>query len=219
MKRTLEVHLNNGSKRYQDDFCEKNFLEELIPAFDDPDVKLAYCQSLIVDESDRVIGNYLETDYLKSLSPTKWKAPYCNPANKEIEDGLGVKNTILNISSVLFRKFDYSDEFIKTLTSMKFAGDWYLILNCIKDGKVYYSPKPLNYHRRHSRSVIGKLLNGKDEGMIRKFFEEYQIVVDFVLRNYRPSPQLRRNVYEYVCELWEQITGRQREELKEYFRI
>ena len=59
-----------------DDFCEPDFLESLIPCFDDDNVKFAFTNSHIIDEYGVITGDYLETEYLKSLSNSKWHTDY-----------------------------------------------------------------------------------------------------------------------------------------------
>ena len=85
---------------------------------------------------------------------------------------MGVKNTILNISAALFRKADLTEDFRETLRRMHIAGDWYFIVHAIRDGKVHFDEKKLNYHRRHPESVIGKTASEKK---LEDFFREFTI--------------------------------------------
>ena len=184
-----------------DDLCELTFLETLLPAFNDPDVKLAYCASRIIDEQGEVQGDYIQTEYLRSLSPTKWQKSYCVPAEQEINEGLGIKNTVLNISAVLFRRFVWNEQFLETLAKMHVGGDWFLILNAIRGGKIFYEAKPLNYHRRHSRSIVGRMLSSKDEEYLKKFFTDYLINLQYVCENFPLYKDFFLKLKEYLREL------------------
>jgi glycosyltransferase involved in cell wall biosynthesis len=200
-----------------DDICEPLFLETLLPAFQNPDVKLAYANSHVIDEHDRVTGDYENGEYLTSLSQTKWKKSYLVSATEEINDGLGVKDTILNISAVLLRRFEFTEEFRKTLEGMRIAGDWYFIANAIKDGKVKYDARKLNYHRRHSESVIGKTMSEK---RLEDFFREFCIVQQFVFDHYVLDGDFPGKWESYLRKQWNDFyPGRPFEELQKYYPV
>ena len=200
-----------------DDICEPRFLETMLPAFRNPGVKLAYANSHVIDENDRVTGDYENGEYLTSLSPTKWKKSYQVHATEEINDGLGVKDTILNISAVLFRRSTFTEEFRKTLETMRIAGDWYFIVNAIKDGKVYYDASKLNYHRRHAESVIGKTVSDKKT---EDFFREFRMVQQFVFQNYALDGNFPAKWESYLRKQWNDFyPGRPFEELQAYYPV
>jgi len=184
-----------------DDTCEPDFLEKLIPAFENTKVQLAYCSSHVINDQGKIIGKYSDMDYLKSLSTTKWNNSYCVAADQEVNDALGIKNTILNISSAIFRKFNLDDIFLETITNMKISGDTYLELNAIKGGYIYYEADSLNFHRRHESSIIGNLLNQKNEEWIKVFFNEYLVNTKFAVENFKLSPDFLNKVEQYLMEL------------------
>jgi glycosyltransferase involved in cell wall biosynthesis len=182
-----------------DDVCEPNFLASLLPAFKNPLVKLAYANSHVIDESGKVVGDYLDSEYLTSLSRTKWRQAYRVSAHQEINEALGIKDTILNVSAVVFRKTTLPDSLRETLASMRNSGDWYFVVNMIKDGEVAYEPEKLNYHRRHSESVIGKILQNKKT---EAFFQEFFMVQDYVFKNYKLAPDFPAKWEAYLRQLW-----------------
>ena len=202
-----------------DDICQPGFLEHLLPAFRDPAVKLAYANSTVIDEHGDVIGDYSSdsVEYLTALSPTKWKSSYVTTANQEINEALGIKNTLLNVSAVLFRKFEMPPEVKEALEKMRIAGDWYLYVHAIKDGKVYYDFRKWNSHRRHSSSVIAQAVS---ENKIQNFFREFSLVHTYVFSTYRLDPGFQ--------EKWEKDLLRQlsnfpleatKETLKRYYPL
>ena len=69
----------------------------------------------------------------------------------EIQDTLFIKNTIPNVSSVVFKNIDIKT-IAKQLRKFKIAGDWFSMFLSLKRN-IYFNPKPLNYHRRHTNSV------------------------------------------------------------------
>ena len=163
---------------------------------------MAYCASNIINEKDEILGDYREGKYLRSISETRWNQSYCIPAEEEINEALGIKNTILNMSSVLFRKTKFSQEFEKTITNMYNGGDTFLILNIIKGGKISFEAKALNYHRRHSSSIVGKILHDKSNDYLRLFFEDFYFNHKFAIQNYSLDLDFYEKFEEYIHELW-----------------
>ena len=134
-----------------DDESKATFLEELVKGFENPDVVLAYSQSRKIDEDGNVTReDYL--DYTDDLNRTKWCYPYRRTGWDEIKDTLAIKNTIPNASGVLMKKPDLS-EIRERLLNMKNAGDWLSYVHILESGSIYFTPKVLNSHRVHMRSV------------------------------------------------------------------
>ena len=134
-----------------DDSAENNFVEELIKPFDDPEVVLSYCESARIDGENNLIRE--KSDDLYDMCRTgEWNKSYVWTGAEENIYHLSVTNTILNVSSVMWRKKDYTDIFAKT-GEFKVAGDWFIYYNILKDGKISWNAKPLNYYRKHGSSV------------------------------------------------------------------
>jgi glycosyltransferase involved in cell wall biosynthesis len=200
-----------------DDVSDPTFLETLLPAFDYPSVKLAYTNSHVIDEKDEIMGDYLNSDYLTAISSTRWNTSYRIPAEQEVNDALGVKDTILNVSAVLFRKIEIDPLVRSTLKEMRSSGDWYFIIQAIKGGEVYYDARKLNYHRRHSESVIGKLLRSNK---VEEFYAEMSIVHRAIAENYNLSASYYVKWEQYLHDQWKQFfKDRPFDELGMYYPI
>ena len=134
-----------------DDSAENNFVEELIKPFDDEEVVLSYCESARIDGENMLIRE--KSDDLYDMCRTgEWEKSYIWTGKEENIYHLSVTNTILNVSSVMWRKKDYTDIFAKA-GEFKVAGDWYIYYNILKEGKISWNCKPLNYYRKHGSSV------------------------------------------------------------------
>jgi glycosyltransferase involved in cell wall biosynthesis len=171
-----------------DDFCDKNFLCELIPYFMDEAVSVAYSHSVFVDESGRE-SQFAFENYLAELSPDRWRSSYVATAHDEVAQHLGKKNTIPNVSSAVFRKPDLTplvqdDRWL----SMKICGDWVFYLHLLKGGKIAYSVDTHNYFRFHSSNSSAKTYSKPD------YYREHEFVACEVARNYRvPDETLEAN--------------------------
>lgn len=116
---------------------------------------IAYTQSRQIAADGAILSNdYL--DYVSDLGREKWQAAYVANGEDEVATALFCKNTVPNVSAVLFRR----DALLATLMEheqaiMSFcnAGDWVIYLRLLAHGKIAFSPRPLNSHRRHDASV------------------------------------------------------------------
>ncbi|WP_259384134.1 glycosyltransferase family 2 protein, partial [Bacillus thuringiensis] len=135
-----------------DDLCDKTFLQEVIQGFYiNNNITLSYTQSKQIDEQGNVLANHY-LNYTNDIDKEKWKAPYFRKGVEEIQDTLLIKNTIPNVSSVVFKNIDMKKT-EKQLEKFKIAGDWFFYVSLLTEGDIYFNPAPLNYHRRHLNSV------------------------------------------------------------------
>ncbi len=183
-----------------DDGCAPEFLETLLPLVRDSRVKLAYANSHVWNAQGDVVGDYTSNPYLTTLSPTKWAHAYRVSATQEMNDGLGVKNTILSASAVLFRKFEVAADTRSVLQSMRIAGDWLFYAQAVAGGDIAYTPKKLNYHRRHDESVVGKLLK---ENRVEQLFREFHAVQTWIADHYHLDAAFESKWEHYLREQWE----------------
>ncbi len=159
-----------------DDLCEYDFIERVLPAFADDQVNLAYAQSEVIYEQGEHSG-FIYTEYTKDLNEVKWNKDYKSDGETEIIDGLGIKNTIPNASGVLMRKSALKG-IDDDLSKYTISGDWFTYVYAIKVGKIAFYSDILNYHRRHSSSIIHQ-----KEQDIRLFIEMLQIK-NFIANNF-----------------------------------
>jgi glycosyltransferase involved in cell wall biosynthesis len=141
-----------------DDLADNNFLDELSRAFRDADVVLAFSQSKQIDGHGCVLAhNYF--DYTKDISEC-WRADYVRDGRDEISHTLCIKNTIPNVSAVLFRRVALENALTcigTELFNYRVAGDWLIYLHVLLQGKIYYCKLSLNMHRRHAASVTNSI--------------------------------------------------------------
>lgn len=134
-----------------DDFCAPEFLETAMKPFADEKVLLSYTDSSIVDEAGTITRAH-SREMFNIFSTDRWESPYINEGKDEITNWLSVNNTILNASSLVWRKNDYADIFAEA-RNFRLAGDWYFYLQVLLRGDIAYHPAPLNFYRMHSNVV------------------------------------------------------------------
>ncbi|MDR1280052.1 MAG: glycosyltransferase [Opitutaceae bacterium] len=176
-----------------DDFCRNDFVESLIPFFKDRKVNLAYSQSCLVDQDNKVFIENFKV-HTNDISKTKWETDYIYSFQQELNLGLAIKNTIPNASAAIMRKSEIAS-ISHTLSDYRVAGDWLFYIKTIEGGRIAYCAKVLNFYRRHSSSVFHKNQERtvrEVERIHRHILEHYQInnevvdkMKDALLRDYQ----------------------------------
>lgn len=138
-----------------DDLAAPSFLEEVMRGFATPDVVMSFTQSRQIDPTGEVLcGDYL--DYVADLSREQWRRPYTRSGHEEIAQALAVKNSIPNVSAVVFRRQAFLSVLrsnLERIRRYRIAGDWVAYLELLREGSIAFSPLALNDHRRHPRSL------------------------------------------------------------------
>jgi glycosyltransferase involved in cell wall biosynthesis len=138
-----------------DDFADPEFLAAVTEPFQDKTTVLSYCQSRQVDENGLVLSNdYLE--YVSDIDQVLWRRDYNRPGLVEIEEALSIKNTIPNVSAVVFRReaiVEVLNDHLNEMVALRNASDWLCYLRMMTKGSVNFIARSLNNHRRHKRST------------------------------------------------------------------
>ena len=138
-----------------DDFADPEFLAAVAKPFQDKTTVLSYCQSRQVDENSLVLTNdYLQ--YVSDIDQVLWSHDYNRPGRVEIEEALSIKNTIPNVSAVVFRREAIAEvlsDHLNEMVALRNAADWLCYLRMMTKGSVNFIARSLNSHRRHKRST------------------------------------------------------------------
>jgi len=189
--------IQNASSEYcwiaeSDDDCESNFLEKVIPAFSDPEVKLSYCQYGFINlENVENPGAFL--NYVGTIDREKWKNSYINDSSSEVETALAMKNTIPNASGAVFKK-PVDDSLLKNdaWLSMRICGDWIFYLHIIRDGKIAFTTATKSYFRFHtSNTSVATYATAA-------YYKEHEMVALAVKSLYDVSDQAILKNYENI---------------------
>jgi glycosyltransferase involved in cell wall biosynthesis len=180
-----------------DDYCELNFLEVLLPAFDNQDVVISYCKSNFVDVNGNTICD--ENDYKKKRFETlHWDSNYINNQQDEIENYLSVINTIPNASAVVFSKQRINSLNLEIVRDYNKAGDWLFYLTSLGafvDNKISYDISLLNYYVRHENSAY--ISNYQKPELFKELLQIYELV----LQNYDLTFSTKELIFNQIYEL------------------
>jgi len=134
-----------------DDFADARFLETLVDRLDqNPGCGLAYCRSLRVDETGKVLGPALPT--MKDIDLTRWERDFVNDGRQECARFLIRENIIYNASAVVFRRKLY-DQVGGVDDTLRLSSDWKFWASLLRISDIAYIAAPLNYFRTHRESV------------------------------------------------------------------
>jgi hypothetical protein len=176
-----------------DDLAEPGFLEGLLPALRRADVVMSYCQSRQIDAD----GETIEPDYLgyvADFGAARWQRPFVAELGEELQHGLAVKNTIPNVSAVLFRRTALAQmlaQHLEEIAACRVAGDWLAYLRVLERGALAFNPEVLNRHRRHRAGVtLG--------GDARRHYEEVARVQALAASRYEVDAATRAQAQRYL---------------------
>lgn len=171
-----------------DDFSAENFLSELVPAFADDAIQLAFCRSDFIQDGQKI---FTTEQYLADLPAFDWTKNFAVTAAEFVAQGFGVKNIIPNVSGVIFRK---RETFPELCLSMKLCGDWAFYLDALKGGCVFYTPHATNFYRVHKKST--SLAIQKEP----RYFTEHAKIAELVVENYRVPVAVHEAHFQKLTE-------------------
>jgi glycosyltransferase involved in cell wall biosynthesis/ubiquinone/menaquinone biosynthesis C-methylase UbiE len=178
-----------------DDSAELELLTRLVEALEsDPSISLACCQLRMMDPQGKMGGT--PDDWLGELDPHRWKSSFISDGREEIRRYLSRKNTILNASGVVFRKYEDLESLADE--SMRLCGDWLFWSRLLSRGKIAYHAEPLNHWRLQTSNA-----RTRPDGELE--WEEGQRVIAEIAEILNASPVDKAEMltsYGQKCDEW-----------------
>ncbi|MEP4147274.1 MAG: glycosyltransferase [Halioglobus sp.] len=192
-----------------DDWCTENFLEVLVPYFENEAIMLAYARTVFMDgEGEQQIWSINE--YLNDIDPQRWNHPILETGPAIVREAFAVKNIVPNVSSALFRtprKLEILDD--PEWRKMKTCGDWVLYLHLLRGGMLAYSPVACNYYRIHGKNTsVGSY--SQDE-----FYREHELVARTVQQFYDVPDKVFETLRDNLEIHWRETRGEYSDEALE----
>lgn len=132
-----------------DDTCTPDFLGRMVGALDQsPRIGLAYCHTTPIDDAGRVIDAGFYYSYVSDLDDSRWHADFVAAGREEVRRHLARKNTVTNVSGVLFRREAYTGAGFAP-EHMRMCGDWFTYCRILHDWDLAFVAEPMNFHRQH----------------------------------------------------------------------
>lgn len=187
-----------------DDLSSPDFLSGLLAKFNDS-TTLGFADSVQIDEYGNTIGESYRF-YYEDLPERLFDKSFNMDGRDFLRSTLAIKNVILNVSSVVFRRDALVDVFQRSaeeITGFRMAGDWYLYSSILSvpGASIAFDNKASNMHRRHSRSVT-HALNAE------RHVEEIRRVQRYVAEQLSDEELPAVYVKKYLQQVSEQLLGR-----------
>lgn len=186
-----------------DDAAEPDFLARVMALLSrDPGIQFAFTDSRTIDADGGPQGASYKP-YYSTVAPGALAQTEVFEAKEFVQRFLSVKNLILNVSAVVWRR-DALLGALKAcgaeLKDFLMAGDWRLYLEALSlpGAKVAYEAEPLNVHRRHATSVTHSLDAGRHVQEIARCHQIARQIFGL------PEPVTERQM-AYVEEISEQL--------------
>jgi len=143
-----------------DDLADPEFLREAVGMLERTGAGFCFCDSWQIDaEGGKTAGSYAY--YVDDIEPGTFLSDFVMPGQELLERFLCVKNVIMNMSGVLWRRSALEAALAAagdSLDRLRLAADWRLYVQaCALGHSVAYIARSLNGHRRHERGITASL--------------------------------------------------------------
>jgi len=183
-----------------DDTCEPTFLEASVNILEkNPSIGLAYCLSVPINVDGKVIDSQFYQSYVQDLDSSRWLEDFFADGRHEVRQYLGCKNTITNVSGVLFRNDAYISSGYAP-EEMRMCGDWMVYCKILYNWDIAFISQPLNYHRQHPvKHTQNSVLN-------LTYFEEFLKVQKYIKSTFSLNEdETKLAFYRFINE-WDRLT-------------
>lgn len=182
-----------------DDTCAPTFLEKAVAILEKhPEVGLVYCHTLPVDINDRILDERFFLSYVSDLDAVRWLKDFTNSGIEEVRNYLSRKNTITNVSGVVFRREAYLQAGYAP-ESMRMCGDWMFYCHLLRHFDMAYLSEPLNFHRQHlAKQTMNSVLN-------LTYFREFLEVQEYLLKDFSLSSEQRALAFRRFLGEWDRL--------------
>ncbi|WP_052694924.1 glycosyltransferase family 2 protein [Hymenobacter sp. AT01-02] len=201
-----------------DDYADPRLLETLVARLEaDPQVGIAYCMSISVDEKSQPVGNHYA--YYEEVDAQRWAHDFTMPGIELVQRYMPFRCIIPNASAVVVRR-SVIEQTGPADETMRLSGDWAYWSKILASSKVAFVAEPLNYFRQHTNNVRSKaLVTGlalAEEAHILKFLQQfgpldsavYQKKIDSLLQrwfygmvNYNITPKVHKEIYARLAQV------------------
>ncbi len=178
-----------------DDYCDANFLRELVRFFRNEAVTLAFSRTEFVESGGQTI--WTTAEHLADCLADLVGQPFIRSAHWLVNQAWARKNVVPNASSAVFRHPGamplLSDAGWK---SLRLCGDWIFYLHLVRGGLVGYSPGTTNYYRQHDAGTSHNVRKAET------YYREAEVVASTLLRLYKLQPDILQSQRDRLYGEW-----------------
>ncbi len=190
-----------------DDVAEATFLETAVGALlANPGTVMFYSSSRVIDEHGAFIG-HTDSYFHEIWRSDRWDHDFCVEGMAELLDFQVRGQTVPNMSSALFTADSFRAAFSPFLRRLKLTGDWLLVGEVMKHGKVIYTHQALSRFRKHKSTARVRVPSARSQAEF--ILTKYRLFRGAGARapqfSYLMSSDVVRFLYE--PDKWYQVVG------------
>ncbi len=148
-----------------DDYCEPDFLENLVPYFRDRSVNIAFGAIQFCDREGNPQSGL--DQYREGAEAGIWHEAVVRPAHRWFVGGFGVNNVIANVGGCIWRRQNLPSSVWEEAETFSVVGDWYLYCHIAGGGQIAFDPAAVAYFRQHGANTSVTAF------VTPKFYEEH----------------------------------------------
>ena len=184
-----------------DDSADINFLSKMIESVE-PSTAMVFCDSKQIGANGEHLSKSYQ-HYFSKVHPRLFTQNFTLPGSEFCATALAVKNVIMNVSAVLWRR----DKFVSSMAALDeelsgydLVGDWRIYLDVLNNGgtSVSFVSDALNSHRRHDISVTHAIDS-------RQHLDEIRAMHKVILATMSVSSDVEDLMFDYIEELTAQF--------------
>ena len=184
-----------------DDSCDLDFIEKLVPFFNDEAVRLAFCRTRFCSSDGMQVVWELES-YIPELGADAWKQSWTASTYQLVQRIWSRRNLIPNVSATIFRRprsLPLLNQ--ESWQSMRVCGDWLFYLNLARSGRISYASSTTCYYRQHNHNTSGT------QQREQWFFDEHVNVCKQIQNLYKLNSAARSSLKRELEQRWTEINS------------
>jgi len=183
-----------------DDLCTLNFLERMVEAINQsPRIGMAYCYTSPIDNDGQPIDPAFYHRYVSDLDDARWHSDFVAGGREEVRHYLACKNTITNVSGVLFRREAYIGMGFAN-EDMRMCGDWLAYCRLLHDWDLAFVAEPMNFHRQHPAK------HTRNSVLDLTYFQEFLQIQRYLAEAFELDHAQRKAAFHRFIGEWDRLT-------------
>lgn len=190
-----------------DDVAEATFLETAVGALlANPGTVMFYSSSRVIDENGAFIG-HTDSYFHEIWRSERWDHDFCVEGTDELIDFQLRGQTVPNMSSALFSASAFRAAFSPFLRRLKLTGDWLLVGDVMRHGKVVYTHQALSRFRKHESTARVRVPSARSQAEF--ILTKYRLFRGTGAPSSRFSDLMSSDVVRFLYEpdKWYQVVG------------
>ncbi len=181
-----------------DDYCQKDFIANTMKSMkNNDDIVLSYVDTAFIDKDGKIIMRTIKPE-IDIMKTGHWDNDFINEGIDEVKEYAYLNCTIANVSSVIFRKNNYTEIF-KESGKYRQAGDWLFYVNVMMQGKVAFTNKPINYYRVHGNNVTSTT---KKMAHFNEIVKIHEAINGKIKLTQKQKNQIKKR-YKFLRKVWQ----------------